>query len=155
MARTVHVYPKAIIDGSEWRYSAKGGDSRFEHTLPAGVTAVTSLVLLKVVFDVVVADTDTDQDIDDALFVDDIQPGPQVETVWSNWQVTAEGIIAGLAPGYTVDDFWAAWTRGDTEAMRNDANRALVSGPGGVGRGWIISAVHQHEGVGPNTELEL
>ncbi len=143
VARTVHVYPKAIIEGSEWRYIAKVGDSRFEHTISAGITAVTPLVLLKLVFDVVVADTDTDTDIDDALFVDDIRPGPQTETVWGNWQGLAESIISGLAPGYTADDFWVAWSIQDTNAVRQDARRALVTQ-----RGWTIVSVHQHEGDG-------
>ena len=151
VARTVHVYPKAIIEGSEWRYIAKVGDSRLEHgtgepgdpLIVSSVTAVTPLVLLKLVFDVVVADTDTDQDIDDALFVDDIRSGPQTETVWGNWQGLAESIISGLAPGYTADDFWAAWSIQDTNAVRQDARRALVTQ-----RGWTIVSVHQHEGDG-------
>lgn len=157
MARNLQVYPKAVLDGSIWFVTGKvdefatGTRSRFEHVIPAGVTAETSLPLLKIVFDVIVEDTDTDQDVDDALFVDDIKPAPgirNIETVWSNWQARAEGIIAGLAPGYTVKDFWAAWTMGDTQAFRNDANRALVSGPGGIGRGWTITFFHQHEGDG-------
>ena len=66
----------------------------------------------------------------------------------------AEGIVAGLTPGYTVADFWADWTFGDTQAVRNDANRALVSGPGGIGRGWevVVGTLHQHEGDGTNTD---
>ncbi len=148
MARTLQVYPKAILDASTWTLIVKVASSRFEHTIPAGVTATESLSLLKLVFDLIVEDADTDQDVDDALFIDDIQPGPQTRTVWGNWQERAEGIIAGLDPGYTVDDFWAAWTKGDTQAVRNDANRALVSGPGGIGRGWTITAIHQHEGDG-------
>ncbi len=160
MSRTLHVYPKAILDASTWTFLVKVYEpatqvnSRFEHTIAAGVAATTPLRLLKVSFDLIVADGDTDQDVDDALFVDDIRPGPQVETVWGNWQDTAEGIIAGLDPGYTVAEFWAAWTNGDTQAVRNDANRALVSGPGGIGRGWTIPAgsIHQHEGDGTNTD---
>lgn len=154
MARTLHVYPKAIIDASTWTYLLKVGDSRFTHTVAAGVNATTELRLLKLVFDLTVEDTDTDQDVDDALFVDDIRPGPQVETVWGNWQERAEGIIAGLTPGYTVADFWAEWTKGDTQAVRNDANRALVAGPGGIGRGWeiVVGTLHQHEGDGTNTD---
>ena len=155
MSRTLHVYPKAIIDGSEWKLIVKVGDSRFIHTVAAGVTAEVPLLLLKIVFDLIVGDDDTDQDVDDALFVDDIRPGPQVETVWGNWQATAESIITGLDPGYTVADFWAAWTRGNTEAMRNDANRALVAGPGGIGRGWDVPAgtIHQHEGDGTTVDF--
>jgi hypothetical protein len=152
VARSLSIYPKASLDGSTWKLVVKVGDSRFEHLVPAGITAETPLQLLKVVFDLIVEDSDTDSDVDDALFVDDIKSGPGVETVWGNWQTRAEGIITGLDPGYTVDDFWAAWTMGDTQAVRNDANRALVSGPGGIGRGWTITSVHQHEGDGTVTE---
>ncbi len=152
MARNLEVYPKATLDGSTWRLVVKVDDSRFEHLVPAGVTAETPLQLLKVVFDLTVEDSDTDQFVDDALFLDDIQPGPSVSTVWGNWQERAEGIITGLSPGYTVEDFWAAWTMGDTQAVRNDAQRALVSGPGGIGRGWTITSFHQHEGDGTNTD---
>ncbi len=158
MARTLHVYPKAIFDGSEWLLIVKVFEkatrftSRFEHIVAAGVTATTSLVLLKVVFDLTVEDTDTDQDVDTALFVDDIRPGPQVESAWFQWQELAEGIIDGLDPGYTALDFKQAWTFGDTQAVRNSFNRALVAGPGGIGRGWTIANVHQHEGDGTNTD---
>ncbi len=30
-----------------------------------------------------------------------------------------------------------------------DAQRALTTGPGGIGRGWTITFFHQHEGTGP------
>ena len=161
VARTLHVYPKAIIDGATWTYVLKVYEpatrinSRFTHIIPAGVTAETPLLLLKVSFDLIVADEDTDQDVDDALIVDDIRPGPQVETAIGNLQITAEDIITGLDPGYGLAEFWAAWTHGDTQAVRNDFNRALVSGPGNGGRGWEIVAgtVHQHEGDGTNTDL--
>jgi hypothetical protein len=160
MARTLHVYPKAVLKDSEWLLIVKVYEpttrvrSRFEHVVAAGVTAEIPLRLLKLSFDLIVADTDTDQDVDDALFIDDIRPGPQTETVWGNWQTTAEGIITGLDPGYTVADFWAGWSMGDTQAVRNDAQRALVEGPGGIGRGWEIVAgsVHQHEGDGTVTD---
>ncbi len=160
MVRNIQVYPKAFLDGLIWELVVKVGVSRFEHVVPAGVTAEppagvtveTPLLLLKVVFDLTVEDTDTDQDVDDALFVDDIQPGPSTATVWGNWQLRAEGIITGLDSGYTVADFEAAWTMGDTQAVRNDANRALVFGPGGIGRGWTITGFHQHEGDGTVTE---
>ena len=154
MARNLSVYPKVILDGSTWRVSgrvdefAAGTSSKFLHEPLAGITAETPLQLLKIVFDLTVEDTDTDQDVDDALFVDDIQPGPSVATVWGNWSERAEGIITSLSPGYTEADFWSAWTEGDTQAMRQDANRALVSGPGGIGRGWTITFFHQHEGDG-------
>ena len=152
MARSLSVYPKATLDGSTWRLVVKVDGDRFNHVIPAGVTAETPLTLLKVVFDLTVEDTDTNADVDDALFVDDIKPGPSTATVFGNWQAIAEGIIAGLDPGYTVEDFWSAWTTGDTQSVRNDANRALVSGPGGIGRGWTITFVHQHEGDGTVTE---
>ena len=148
MVRSVQVYPKAFLDGSTWRLVVKVDGSRFEHLIPAGVTAETPLQLLKLVFELTVEDSDTDQDVDDALFLDDIQPGPSTATVWGNWQTRAEGIISGLDPGYTVNDFWVVWTGGDTQAVRNDANRALVAGPGGIGRGWTITFFHQHEGDG-------
>ncbi len=143
MARTLQVYPKAVLTGSEWQFTDKVGDSRFRHTIAAGVTAETPLLLLKLVFDLVVEDTDTDQDVDDSLFVDDIRPGPQTETVWGNWQELAESIISGLAPDYTADDFQAAWRPQDTNAVRQDARRALVTQ-----RGWTVVSVHQHEGDG-------
>ena len=130
-------------------------NSRFVETVTAGLTAERFVPLLKVSWDLTVADTDIDQDVADSLFVDDIRPGPATETVWGNWQTRAEGIIAGLTTGYTVADFRAAWTGGDTQAVRNDANRAMVSGPGGIGRGWTIVAgtVHQHEGDGTSVDF--
>ena len=160
MARNLQVYPKASIEGSVWTLTMKvyepttRANSRFVETIPAGLTVERPLPLLKVVWDLVVADSDTDQDVADSLFVDDIKPGGQIETVWGNWQARAEGIIGGLSTGYTVADFWASWTFGDTQAVRNDANRAMVSGPGGIGRGWtiVVGTVHQHEGDGSNTD---
>ncbi len=150
--RSVEVYPKAFHDGAVWRAVFKIDDSRFEHVIPAGVTADPPVQLLKLVLFVTVEDTDTDADVDAALFVDDIQPGPSVATVWGNWQTRAEGIITGLDPGYTAGDFWGAWTMGDTQAVRQDAQRALETGPGGIGRGWTITSFHQHEGDGTVTE---
>lgn len=150
--RSVEVYPKAFLDGSTWRAVFKIGGSRFEHVVPAGVTADPPVQLLKVVFLVTVEDTDLDSDVDDALFVDDIKPGNGVETVAGNWIARAEGIISGLDPGYTFDDFWAAWTQGDTQAVRQDVQRAFETGPGGIGRGWTITGFHQHEGDGIVTE---
>ena len=155
MARSLEVYPKAFLKDSSWHLSVRVDGSKFEHVIPAGVTADPPLLLLKVVFGLTVEDSDTGQDVDDALFLDDIKPGPTTETVWGNWQAIAEGIITGQAPGYTADDFQAAWSRGDTEAVRNDAHRALVSGPGGIGRGWTITSVHQHEGDGTDGTVTL
>ncbi len=153
MARTVTVYPKAELVGSQWQLVTSIGDSECIHFVAAGVTATADLVLLKVVFDLVLDDGDLDSDVDDALFLDDIQPGPQIRTAWGNWVILAEGIIDGLDPGYTEYDFRAAWTGGDTQAVRNDFNRALVAGPGGIGRGWTVVAgsIHQHEGDGTVT----
>ncbi len=149
MARNVEVYPKAFLDGSTWRAMVKVGDSRFEHLVPAGVTADPAVQLLKVVLFVTVEDSDTDQDVDNALFVDDIHPAPgTTETVAGSWIARAEGIISGLDPGYTFDDFWAGWTQGDTMAVRQDVQRAFETGPAG-GRGWTITGFHQHEGTGP------
>ncbi len=60
MARTLHVYPKAVLEGSSWTFLVKvyepltKANWRFVHTVPAGVTAETPLTLLKLVFDVVV-----------------------------------------------------------------------------------------------------
>ncbi len=152
MAHNLNAYPKAVLTGSTWKYVLGVGRTDFDHLIPAGVTAEVPLVLLKLSFDLTVEDSDLDSDVDDALFLDDIKPGNGEETVWGNWQKRAEGIITGLDPGYTVDDFWAAWTMGDTQAVRNDAQRALVAGPGGIGRGWTITFVHQHEGDGTVTE---
>jgi len=159
MARQLHVYPKAFIEASTWTLTMMVFDqttrvtSHLVETVAAGLTAERPLSLLKVGWDMIVADSDTDQDVADSLFVDDIRPGPQTETVWSNWQDRAEGIIATLSTGYTVEDFWTAWTHGDTQGVRNDVQRAMVSGPGGMGRGWTIVAgtVHQHEGDGSST----
>ncbi len=149
MTRSLSVYPKAFVEDSTWHLTIEVDGFDFLHLISAGVTAEISLGLLKVVFNLIVEDSDTNQDVDDALFLDDIRPGPQMETVWSSWQGIAEGIISGLDPGYTENDFWAVWTRGDTEAVRNDVQRALVAGPGGIGRGWTITSFHQHEGTGP------
>ncbi len=158
MARNLSIYPKATIQGSAWTVMVKVHDtdtgtiSRFEHEIPSGVAATADLLELKLVLGLTVDDADTDQDVDDALFVDDIRPGPSVVTVWESWQARAESILATLTTPYTQTDYWAAWTNGDTQATRNDMNRALVSGPGGIGRGWTVTSVHQHEGDGTVTE---
>jgi len=153
VARSLNVYPKAVLTGASWLFivkvyeAATGTSSRFEHTISAGVTAETPLTLLKLSFDMVVDDTDTDQDVDDALFVDDIRPGPQVETVWGNWQELAEVKISGLSSGYTVDDFSATWSKQNTNTVRQDVKRALITQ-----RGWSVLFVHQHEGDRSVTE---
>jgi hypothetical protein len=152
VARTLDVYPKAVLTGSSWLYTLSvseqgGAGSEFRHTVPAAVTAEVPLSVLKLSFELVVADTDTDQDVDDALFVDDIKPGGGVETVAGNWIDTAEDIIGGLTPGYDRDDFWADWSKQNTSKVRADARRALVTQ-----RGWTVNAVHQHEGDGTATE---
>jgi hypothetical protein len=151
--RQLHVYPKVGLVGSTWTLRVKvyepaiGVSSLFIHDIPAGITATTPLRELKLSFDLTVDDTDTDQDVDDALFLDDIKPGPQSATVWSNWQDRAEAIIAGLADPYTIADYWAAWSQQDTAKTRQDARRALVTQ-----RGWAVTSVHQHEGDGTNTD---
>ncbi len=162
MARTLHVYPWVTIEDSTWMFivnvyeNATRVDTQFgndrDPPIQAGVTATVPLSLLSVAFDLVVEDTDEDQFVDDALFLDDIQPGPQTLTAWEDTQEIAEGIINGLSPGYTARDFQQAWTHGDTQAVRNSIQRALTSGPGGIGRGWDIEAVHQHEGDRTVTE---
>jgi hypothetical protein len=124
-----------------------GVTSRFVHVIPAGLTATSDLRELKYGFDLTVDDTDTDQDVDDALFVDDIRNGPQVETVIGNWIDRAEVIIAGLSDPYTVADYWAGWSQQDTAKTRNDGRTALITG-----RGWTVTSFHQHEGDGTNTD---
>ena len=154
MARELHVYPKAIIEGSTWTYivkiyeAATRTNSRFEHTATAGVTAEVPMRLLKVAFDLTVADTDTDQDVDDAMWLDTASGGPtNGETLWETWQALADPKIAGLTTGYTQADFWTTWTQQNTARVRNAARRILVNG-----RGWTIPWVHQHEGDGTNTD---
>lgn len=156
MARELHVYPKAVIEGSTWTYVVKVYDhairqnSQFVHTAVAGVTAEVPLSLLKVSFDLVVADTDTDQDVDDALWLDTASGGPtNGETLWETWQQLADPKISGLTTGYTVQDFWAEWTQQNTARVRNAARRILING-----RGWTIpgGSVHQHEGDGTTTD---
>ncbi len=153
MARLFKVYPQAGLEGSVWRYQASifepatGVTEHFDHTIAAGVTAVIPLTVLKFVFDIEVADSDDASDIDIALFKDDIDPSPQNdETVWEAWQALAENIIASLSPGYTLNDYWLAWTKPNTAKVRNDARRALVTQ-----RGWSIVKAHQHEGDGSVT----
>lgn len=158
MPRNLHVYPKAGITGSDWWFLVKVYDqdtrvsSRFKHTIPAGVTAEIPLTLLKLSYDMVVEDPPnpdpTDQDVDDAHFVDTAAGGPtNGETLWETWQGEAEAIIAGLTTGYTHADFFAAWTQQDTARIRTAARRILING-----RGWTVSSVHQHEGDGTVTE---
>jgi hypothetical protein len=163
VARTLHVYPKAVIVGGSWSFVVKVFDqdlrtnSRFVHTIPAGVTAEIPMRLLKLSFDMTVPDINPDtllpvidSDIDDALFVLDIKPGGQTATVWSNWQDTAETNIDNLSPGYTQADFYAEWSKQNTSKVRNDARRALVT----LQTGWSVDvgSVHQHEGDGTVTE---
>ena len=154
--RAVHVYPEAHLAGAEWTFSIlitdqdTGERIEPEHTAAAGVTAETPLTLLKVAWDMAIGDTDTLEDVDAALWQDDIHPAPgQTETVWGNWQAAAEAIITGLPAGYTLEDFRAGWTKQATARVRQDANRALV-----IQRGWQIDAgsVHQHEGDGTATD---
>lgn len=146
------VYPKAFLEGSTWNLLVKVGDDNPQTaSTPASVTSAAPIVLLKMIIRL---DTGADpaSEVFVALTVDDIRPGPQTETVWGNWVTTAESIAASLPPGFTGAEFRAAWTQGDTMAIRNDGRRALVSGPGGIGRGWTVLSIHQHEGDGTNTD---
>ncbi len=156
MARVLHVYPKASIDAATWTYLVKVSEeatssySRFTHEVAAGVTAEVPMRLLKISFDLEVSDTDTDQDVDDALWLDTASGGPtNGETLWETWQGLAEAKIAGLATGYSQDDFWAEWSKQNTARVRNAARRILING-----RSWTIpgGSVHQHEGDGTNTD---
>jgi len=152
VARLLHVYPKATLEGSTWTFYVNvyehdsGVTSRFVHTIAAGVTVTTPLSELKIGFDLTVDDTDTDLDVDDALFLDDIRPGPQTATVIGNWIGQAEDIIDGLTDP-TVAEYWAGWSHQDTAKIRQDTRRALVTQ-----RGWTITFVHQHEGDGTTTD---
>jgi hypothetical protein len=156
VARNLHVYPKAVIDGSTWTYLVKVFDqdtrtnTRFEHVVPAAVTAEVPLRLLKVSWDMTVADSDSDADVDDALFVDTASGGPtNGETLWETWQGLADPKIAGLTSPYTAADFFAEWSQQDTARIRNAARRILING-----RGWTVvsGTVHQHEGDHSNTD---
>lgn len=146
MARNLHVYPKAVLADGNWVLIVKVFDqdlrttTRWTETTPAGVTVTNRLRLLKMSFDLVVADTDTDQDVFEAFTVDDIRAGPQVETVWGNWVDRAEANIVGDP---TLVEFMAVWSTQDTSKTRADARKALVTQ-----RGWTVSGVHQHEGDG-------
>ena len=154
MARNLQVYPKVVLDGSTWTLvldvsedGVKEADLTF--SLPAGVTSTLPLVLLKLVVFIIVGDTDTAQDVMDALTVDDIQPGPQIGTVASRWVERAETDINGLPPDFTAEDFTAAQSKQDTSRMRNDARTALGD------RGWTENpdrVFHQHEGDETVTE---
>jgi hypothetical protein len=144
--RSFEIYPAATLVASTWQLiiEISEGDetTSFVHLIPAAVTADHELSLLKVVFDLSVADTDTAQDVDDALFKDDIHPSEQrTETVVGNWITLAERIIARSGSGLTQREFWVEWSQPDTAKMRNDARKALITG-----RGWTVTAVHQHEG---------
>ena len=155
MARTLHVYPKVVLDGSTWTLHldvSEGGvkEADLIFSLSSGVTSAFPLVLLKIVFNVVVGDTDDAQDVLDSLTADDIHPAPgQTETVATNWIERAEDDIDGLPPGFTAADFKAAQSKQDTSRMRADTKKSLVDG-----RGWEFGAgtIHQHEGDGTNTD---
>ncbi len=150
----MHVYPKVVLHGSTWTLIlgvSEGGvkEPDLTFSVAAGVSSDLSLELLKIVFNVIVGDTDTAQDVLDALTADDIQPGGQFRTVASNWVERAENNIDGMPPGFTAEDFRAAQSKQDTSRMRADTEKALVDG-----RGWevVIGSVHQHEGDGTVTD---
>jgi hypothetical protein len=97
VARSLHVYPKAVLVGSSWSFIVKVFDqdtrtsSRFTHEVAAGVTAEIPMRLLKLSYDLTVGDADIDQDVDDAHFVDTAAGGPtNGETLWETWQTLAE-----------------------------------------------------------------
>ncbi len=156
MARILHVYPKVILEGSLWTLYldvSEGGvkEADLTFSLPAGVSSAFPLVLLKVNFDLVVGDADTAQDVLNALTIDDIKAGQQIETVATNWIERAEIAINGLPLGFTAVDFQAAQSKQDTSKMRGDARKAMGD------RGWTeapdaVGSVHQHEGDGSNTD---
>ena len=161
MARNLNVYPKVHLNGSVWLVRIKMSEKvwsvpdedwmseTIEHTEPSTVPAQCSdqhngqLLLLKLVFGLTIADTDTFQDVADALLVDDIRPGPQTETVWGNWKDLAESILSGMTLPYTRAEFWGEWRPQDTASVRNDARRALVTQ-----RGWTITDLKWAEGDG-------
>ena len=153
MARLLHVYPKTTLVGSMWTVRINVYEhatrviSRFVHIIPAGLTATTDLRELKYGFDLVVDDADTDQDVDDALFLDDVKPGPQSASMIDQWIERSENNISGLSDPYTLDDYWAAWSKADTAKTRNDGAKALVSQ-----RGWTVTSWHQHEGDGSSLD---
>lgn len=155
MARNLVVMTKGWIDGSTWTLRTQfhdddtGVKTTIFYTTAAGLTAERPLTSPRLSFDLVVGDADTEQDVVDALTLDDIKPGGGFETVFGNWIAIAEGHISVLSTGYTRDDFWAEWTKQNTSAIRSDARRALVTQ-----RGWTVVAgsVHQHEGDGTTTE---
>lgn len=153
MTRLLHVFPKTTLTGNEWTVRinvyehALRNTSRFIHVVTAGLTATSDLRELKAPFDLTVDDIDTDQDVDDALFLDDIKPGPQTASVIDQWIELAENIISGLSDPYTVADYWASWSKSDTAKTRNDVAKALVSQ-----RGWDVTSWHQHEGDGSNSD---
>ena len=152
MARNLQVYPKVVLEGSVWTLHldvSEGGvkEADLTFSLPAGVVSALPLVLLKLVFGIVVSDTDTAQDVMDALTADDIHPAPnQTETVATNWIERAEADINGLPPGFTAEDFTAAQSKQDTSRMRSDALGAFND------RSWTATFFHQHEGDGTVTD---
>jgi hypothetical protein len=147
-----------ILDGSTWTMRIMIYDqdtavtTYVEDTLPSSETAEVPLVLLKWGADIVTTAPDTDQDVLDAFTVDDVKPGGQAQTVFEAWVEEADPIVAGLGTGYTLEDFWAAWLPSNTAQLRNAADIALRSGPGGLGRGWATPWVFQHEADGTHTE---
>lgn len=155
MARNLAVMPRAYIKDSTWtlRIQFKDDDTGTKTTLTytqaAGVTVETGLNMPRLSFDLIVGDADTEQDVLDALTVDDIKPGGGVETVFGNIIDIAEGHIGNLTTGYTNQDFHAEWSKQNTSAVRTDARRALITQ-----RGWAIpvGSIHQHEGDGTVTE---
>lgn len=154
MAYEIQCYPKVQLKGTTWRVRVKlSSDTDYaviEHIETAGIAAdctdqnAGQLLLLKLSFVVVVEDSDTFQDVFDALIVDDIRPGPQTASVWDRWRDRAESILSGMSSPYTRADYWAEWGQNDTAAIRNDARTAIGN------RGWTVlpGSVKYMEGDG-------
>ncbi len=150
--RILNVYPKTTIEGSTRTVTVKVFDqqtgivSRFVH-IGSGVAAEVSLIGLKYVFDLIVPAEVTDQDIDNALYMDDIEPG---KSAWAKAGAMINTIIGGLPGGYDQAMFWAGHTKPATAAARADIDKALV-----IQRGWVIVAgsMHQHEGDGTSVDF--
>lgn len=165
MARSLHVYPKATLVDSTWLVKlsvAEFDDAdgsilnhmKFKPDIPAGVTAEIPLPLLKMAFDLITDHTGTDdfdtvvaQDVYDAIFVDDIQPGGGYETVWSNWQEQAEATIEAMSSPHTRQDFWSRWTKQAIQSVRDDARRALITQ-----RGWTVPVGEFYQRLGDGSK---
>lgn len=149
MARNLAITPKIVLDGSDWVLAFFVYDkdlrvrSKFKYVFPASVSSPVPIRLLKVAFDMIVDDTDTDQMVADAFVYEDIRSGPQVETVIGNWIGLAETQIQGLGDPWTYNDFVAAWTPNEVNAVIGDV-RTLIKNR------WTIPVgeIHYHSSEG-------